>query len=105
MPVDDMWYLKERGPDGSRLPSRRHGRGKRWRTRWTDDKGDPRTALFERKADGDRHDAIVHADLSRGRYIDDRAGRATVAELAEQWRAAQLHTDSTAVRVEHAIRL
>src|SRR2546429_585931 len=34
-----------------------------------------------------------------------RAGRTTVAKLSEKWRAAQLHTDSTAVLVEHAVRL
>src|SRR5689334_15529108 len=104
MPVDDLWYLTRRGPDGSRLPSRRHGRGKRWRVRWVDDQGKPRERLFERKVDADRHDATVRADLSRGLYIDDRAGRITVAELADKWRAAQLHTDSTRVLVEHAVR-
>jgi len=61
--------------------------------------------LFERKVDADRHDANVRADLSRGQYIDDRAGRITVAALASLWRDAQLHTDSTTVRVEHAVRL
>jgi integrase len=105
MPVDDLWYLAKRGPDGQRQPSKRHGRGKRWRVRWTDDKGDPRTLHFERKTDADRHDANVHADLSRGQYIDDRAGRITVVQLAEQWRSAQLHTDSTALRVAQAIRV
>ncbi|MBG0568089.1 tyrosine-type recombinase/integrase [Actinoplanes aureus] len=105
MPVDDLWYLKERGPDGSRLPSRKHGRGKRWRVRWTDDQGEGRERLFERKVDAERFDANVRADVSRGQYIDDRAGRVTVATLAEQWRASQLHIDSTAIRVEHAVRL
>lgn len=105
MPVDDLWYMAQRGPDGARLPSKRHGRGKRWRVRWVDDTREKRSQLFERKVDADRHDANVRADLSRGQYIDDRAGRMTVAELAERWRDAQLHTDSTAVRVEHAVRL
>jgi integrase len=103
--VDDLWYLAKRGPDGGRLPSRRHGRGKRWRVRWVDNNGNRREQLFERKADAERYDANVRADLSRGQYIDDRAGRTTVAELAGLWRDAQLHTDSTAVRVEHALRL
>src|SRR4051794_33657051 len=105
MPVDDMWYLTKRGSDGSRLPSKRHGRGKRWRVRWTDNHGEGRTQFFERKVDADRYDANVRADLSRGQYIDDRAGRITVATLAELWRDAQLHMDSTAIRVEHAVRL
>ncbi|MFF5292593.1 tyrosine-type recombinase/integrase [Paractinoplanes globisporus] len=105
MPVDDRWYLKERGPDGTRLPSKRHGRGRRWRVRWVDDRGESREQLFDRKTDAERFDANVRADLSRGQYIDDRAGRITVASLAEQWRIGQLHIDSTAIRVEHAIRL
>jgi integrase len=105
VPVDDLWYLSARGPDGSRLPSSRHGRGKRWRVRWVDDRGETRTMSFERKADAERHDANVRADLSRGQYIDDRAGRITVATLADRWRADQLHIESTAIRVEHALRL
>ncbi|MBG0567389.1 tyrosine-type recombinase/integrase [Actinoplanes aureus] len=105
MPVDDLWYLKSRGPDGTRLPSRKHGRGKRWRARWTDDQGEVRERLFERRVDAERFDANVRADVSRGQYIDDRAGRITVAALAEQWRASQLHIDTTAIRVEHAVRL
>ena len=105
MPVDDLWYLAKRGPDGSRLPSKRHGRGKRWRVRWVDNVDSSRERLFERKADADRYDANVRADLSRGEYIDERSGLISVAELAERWRADQLHIESTAIHVEHAIRL
>jgi Phage integrase, N-terminal SAM-like domain len=95
----------KRSDDGSRLPSKRHGRGKRWRVRWIRNQGNRREQLFDRKADAERHDANVHADISRGQYIDGRAGRRTVADLAVLWREAQLHTDSTAVRVEHALRV
>ncbi|GAA0809112.1 tyrosine-type recombinase/integrase [Spirilliplanes yamanashiensis] len=105
MAVDDWWYLAKRSADGARVPSERHGRGKRWRVRWIDNHGHARERLFDRKADDDRFDANIHADLSRGQYVDDRAGRITVAELAELWRNAQLHIDSTAIRVEHAVRL
>ena len=105
MAVDDVWYLKARGSDGARIPSRAHGRGKRWRVRWVDDQGQARSRFFERRTDAERFDANVRADLSRGQYIDDRSGRVTVAELAERWRADQLHIESTAIHVEHAIRL
>ncbi|GAA1626768.1 tyrosine-type recombinase/integrase [Actinoplanes couchii] len=105
MPVDDLWYLVKRGPDGARLPSKKHNRGKRWRVRWVDNTGAGRERLFERKVDADRFDANVRADLSRGQYIDDRAGRITVAALAESWRLGQLHIESTAIRVEHSLRL
>jgi integrase len=107
MPVDDLWYLSRRDPttDGRRR-SARHGRGKRWRVRWIDpDSGETRTEVFERKVDADRHDVNMHADISRGQYVDPRAGKITVADYGEQWRALQLHRDSTAVMVERAFRL
>lgn len=107
MAVDDLWYLSRRDPEtGERRPAKRHGRGKRWRVRWSDPQtGETRTALFERKADAERHDASMHADISRGQYIDPRAGKVTIAEYAEQWRGQQLHRDSTADMVERAFRL
>lgn len=106
MAVDDLWYLKKRGPDGERLPSRRHGRGKRWRTRYVDPAtGQKREELFDKRADAERHDVNQRADISRGRYIDPRAGKVTVAEYGELWRAQQLHRDSTAEMVERAFRL
>ncbi|HTK66249.1 MAG TPA: tyrosine-type recombinase/integrase [Pseudonocardia sp.] len=106
MPVDDLWYLRNRdGATGDRLPSERHGRGKRWRVRWIDpETGQRRAELFGRRADADRHDANMQADISRGQYIDPRSGRTTVAEFAEIWRNSQLHRASTAERVERVIR-
>lgn len=107
MAVDDLWYLTRRNPEtGERRPSKRHGRGKRWRVRWSDPHtGETRTELFERKADAERHDVSMHADISRGQYIDPRAGKITIAEYAAQWRIHQLHRDSTADMVERAFRL
>lgn len=107
MAVDDLWYLTRRDPEtGERRPSKRHGRGKRWRVRWSDPHtGETRTALFERKAEAERHDVSMQADISRGQYIDPRAGKITIAEYAAQWRAHQLHRDSTADMVERAFRL
>lgn len=105
MAVDDLWYLKKRDANGKRAPSKRYGRGKRWRVRWTDpDTGDKREELFARKPDAERHDANVRADISRGQYVDPAGGRKTVAEYAEEWRAQQLHRDSTSQRIESALR-
>lgn len=107
MAVDDLWYLRNRDPATRKpLPSKRHGRGKRWRVRWVDpEDGTPRVQLFERKADADRLDANMRADISRGQYIDPKDGRLTVAEYAGQWRAQQVHIDSTFEMVERAFRL
>lgn len=105
MPVDDLWYLSRRGPDGERLPSQRHGRGKRWRCRYNDDAGRPRQMLFEKKADAERHDANMRADLSRGQYVDPVAGKVTVKAYGATWRAAQLHSGATAERIEMTFRV
>ncbi|MGH3569118.1 MAG: hypothetical protein ACRDRH_24455 [Pseudonocardia sp.] len=104
--VDDLWYLRQRDKDtGERLPSQRHGRGRRWRVRWVDpESGRTLTELFGRRADAERHDANMQADISRGQYIDPRAGKLTVADYAEQWRRTLLHRGSTAERVERVIR-
>jgi hypothetical protein len=106
MAVDDLWYRRARDPEtGERLSTRRHGRGKRWRVRWVDPQtGQTQTELFERRADADRHDANMHADISRGQYVDPRAGQMTVRDYAQLWRKAQLHRASTAERQEGVLR-
>jgi integrase len=105
MPVDDLWYLKRRGADGERVPSQRHGRGKRWRVRWVDDQGAARAALFDRRSDADRHDVEMRGSVHRGQYIDPARGKVSVADYAAQWRRQQLHDPATAERVERAFRL
>jgi integrase len=99
MAVDDLWM--KRGPNGQKTPSKRHGRGKRWRVR---NDGSP-TVLFDRKTDAERHDANVRADLSRGQYINPNDGKITVAEYSDKWRTQQVHHDSTAESVERVFRL
>lgn len=110
MAVDDLWYSSKRvkGPDGKLLPpepTRRHGRGKRYRVRWIDDTGQEQTRFFERKADADRFDANVRSDVSQGRYLDPRAGQITVAEYAKKWRRDLLTRESTDQLMERAFRL
>lgn len=103
MAVDDLWYLSKRGPDGERVPSQRHGRGKRWRVRWTDPKtGKQMTQLFEKKGAADQHDAKMHADLARGTYKSPKAGRVTLAEYARGWLDDQ--TSDVATREAMEIR-
>lgn len=106
MAVDDLWYLRKKGADGTRIPSQRYGRGKRYRVRWTDpETGRDRTELFDKKSDAERVDANRRADISRGQYVDPKAGRVTLAEHAEAWRLQQLHADSSAAKIESVIRL
>jgi integrase len=96
--VDDRWF---KTVDGTRVPTSRHGVGQRWVARWRDGEHQ-RKKSFAKRSDAERFLAQVQADLSRGVYVDVRAGRITVKEYGERWRAEQLHRDSTA---EHAERM
>lgn len=110
MAVDDLWYSsrRERGPDGRLLPkkpTKRHGRGKRWRVRFLDDTGGKVEKLFERLPDAERFDAGVRTDVARGLYVDPAAGRETVESYGARWLAAQLFRPGTTDRVERTLRL
>ncbi|GLY24793.1 tyrosine-type recombinase/integrase [Micromonospora sp. NBRC 101691] len=89
MPVDDLWYLRQRGPDKRRLPSKRHGRGKRWRVRYEDASGESRERLFERKEDANAFDlecrSGVAAEVKAKREMD----RLTFAEYAQRWKESR----------------
>ena len=93
MPVDDLWYLAHRGPSGERLKSQRHGRGKRWRCRYTDDAGAPQARLFERKADADAWDAAVRSGAPVP-ITQQTADRTTFREYAERWRTTRQITQA-----------
>jgi len=94
MAVDDLWYLSKKDDGGQRIPSSRHGRGKRWRVRYTDPNGRDQTRAFDLKGDAERFDVKVRSDVARGEYVE--AHRLTVRDYAEQWRAMQPHRPNTA---------
>lgn len=103
MPIDDLWYLAGRGPDGQRLPSRRHGRGKRWRVRLPDQP----TASFDRKTDAEAHERRIIAAADAGGRYDPAADRLTVGGYAERWLHARTgihHPASTAKHNAYAVR-
>src|SRR5262245_28908442 len=89
MPVDDRWYLTRRGPDGKRMPSERHGRGKRWRVRYKDANGEPRERLFERKSDADAWDARARTGNTEETKVDRAERRVTFREYGERWRLSR----------------
>jgi len=89
MSVDDLWYLTKRGPTGERLKSKRYGRGKRWRCRYTDATGQPRTRFFERKADAEDWDARARTGAADEIKVGQSAVRQTFAGYAERWRLSR----------------
>src|SRR6266540_6714081 len=97
--VDDLWVGRDR------VPTKRHGRGKRWRARWVDDRAQTRTRLFDRKADAERFVAAQVADLARGTYVDPDAGKITLRSYAEDWLRVQTFEDSTRESVTLRLRL
>src|SRR6266536_2131158 len=105
--IDDRWYRTVKGPDGKpqKVPTTRHGKGKRWDVRWRDDNDRQRHRAFERKQDAETFLAQARADLIRGTYIDPRAGKIRLRTYAENWLANQTFDASTREAVELRLRL
>jgi integrase len=89
MPIDDLWYLKVRGPDKKRLPSKRHGRGKRWRVRYADAAGEGRERLFERKTDAEAFDLAARTGTAPETKLAQAERHITFGEYAERWRRSR----------------
>lgn len=89
MPIDDLWYLTKRGPDKKRLPSKRHGRGKRWRVRYTDAAGEAREKLFDRKIAADAFDLECRSGSAIEVGATREKDRLTFAEYAQQWKESR----------------
>lgn len=110
--VNDLWFRVDK-KRGEKIPTARHGRGKRWRVTWYDDAGNSRSAAFHRKADADRHRTKIESDQMRGEYVDPRAARMTVDEWCAIWlegyttrrpstvRQAQVHVVQIRVEFGH----
>jgi hypothetical protein len=76
----------------------------RWRARYRDTTGKEHARHFARKVDAQRWLDEVTASVVTGTYVDPRAGRVTVREYAEAWRAMQSHRPTTRVHVETMLR-
>lgn len=105
MAVDDTWYRAKKDDDGQRVKTAKYGRGKRYRVRYTNDTGQPKEQMFERKVDAERFDVNTRADLTRGVYVDPAAGKVTVKAYAAGWRANLVHRGTTAELYDSAFRL
>ncbi|HET7386177.1 MAG TPA: tyrosine-type recombinase/integrase [Nocardioidaceae bacterium] len=57
----------------------------RWRARYRDVSGHEHSARFDRRVEAQRWLDEVTASLVTGTYVDPKAGRATVGELAPTW--------------------
>ncbi len=66
--------------------------------------GAQKCRTFARKVDAQRWLDEMSASIVTGMYVDPGAGRVTVREYAEQWRASQVHREGTVVTVEGILR-
>ena len=75
-----------------------------YRPRFRDSTGKEHARHFKRKVDAQRWLDEMAAAMVTGQYVDPAAGRLTVRDYAEQWRATQVHRPTTAAHVETMLR-
>ncbi len=107
--VQDRWYKTITGPDGkpTKVKSERYGNGLRYRARYVGPDGTEKSKSFpdRQKRLAEKWLVQVEADMSRGQYVDPRAGRTTFRQFAERWLAAQTTDPTTRIAVETRLRL
>lgn len=79
-----MASIKQR-PDGA------------WRARYRDDAGREHARHFKLKRDAQRWLDEVSTSVITGQYVDPRSAKTTFREYADDWLAAQVHRDTTAM--------
>lgn len=86
--VEDLWYKTVRANDGteSRVASKLHGVGKRWRARrYVDDAGKEHSKRFTRKTDAQTWLDNQLSTLVQGTHIAPRDAQRTVGEWCDEW--------------------
>lgn len=111
MAVDDLWHLsrppegaKPCGEHGKLVASDRHGRGKRWRVRYTDPDGNPKTEAFDRKDDAVAFDVKMRSDVQRGEYHNPDAGKTRFRDYADSWLKARTIAATSREAIEGRFR-
>ncbi|WP_075779086.1 tyrosine-type recombinase/integrase [Streptomyces acidiscabies] len=107
--IQDRWYKTETDANGkeTRTKTDRHGTGLRYRARYIGPDGSEKSKSFP---DGQKRVAEkwltgIEADMTRGQYIDPKAGRLTVRQHAERWLKSLTGDPGTFVGTERRIRL
>ncbi len=78
--------------------------GPRWDVRYRDPDRKQRKKSFPREGEAKKFAASVETDKARGQYVDDRAGKVTFKEYAQEWLARQGFGESTRQAVELRLR-
>lgn len=90
--VYDRWhksYPKDGDPECAehkgKVPTKGHGKGKRWQVRYRDPSGEQRSANFHRKVEAEAAATAIENDLHQGTYVDPNAGKVSLRTYARQW--------------------
>ncbi|UJB41662.1 tyrosine-type recombinase/integrase [Streptomyces sp. A1-5] len=87
----DRWHKKRPKPGEEKcrphgkVPSREHGRGKRWLARWRDPDGKQQSESFERYEDARQHLTRMLGTVDDGTYIAPKKGDTPLKAVAKQW--------------------
>lgn len=81
----DLWSRPDPGDKSKRIPSARHGKGKRWLACWLDPEGRERTRAFGNKRAADTHWQKQATDVERGDYRDPKSGKEELDTIAQRW--------------------
>jgi integrase len=85
--VEDLWVKTIRNDDGttSKVPSKLHGKGSRWRARYVDAQGLEHTKAFARKSDAQAWIETETAGHVTGTWTDPKLAVVTFGVIAERW--------------------
>lgn len=94
MSVEDAWFTLDR-QTGKKVPTKRHGRGKRWRVR-NRIGGSEVVKSFTKKTEAEDYDIHVRSQLQQGiTPFDPARGRMTFRAYTESWLPIQHFAPST----------
>jgi integrase len=90
-----MWTKPSDHDPAVRVPTGRHGTGKRWQARVKNPDGRWVSKLFDRKAEAEAWEASVQTDVRRGDYLDPSGGRTLLVTFGEDYIASAGVDEST----------
>ena len=111
--VQDRWYktVTTKNLDGTETTTKvktdRYGIGNRYRARYIGPDGREQNKSFPDRQKRKAEDWLtnIEADISRGQYLDPRAGRVTFEDYVTQWISTQTTDHATRSNVEIHLRL
>ncbi|MEU0545034.1 site-specific integrase [Nocardia sp. NPDC005978] len=85
--VEDLWTKEvlDENHKARRVPSKLHGKGKRWRARYVDDVSGEHSKRFARKVDAQAWLDAQVSTLVQGTHVAPRDSQRTVEQWANEW--------------------